>query len=118
MQNPQTRTAIKAHQRSYDNPLVLSSGDRVRIIKSELWEGQHLWLWCAGPTGTEGWVPEAYLLLDGEAGTSTRDYSTHELTVIEGQRLLVLDEQSGWYWCETAAGERGWVPVSCFAAAE
>lgn len=33
MQNPPTRTVIKAHQRSYDNPLILSSGDRVRIIE-------------------------------------------------------------------------------------
>lgn len=69
------------------------------------------WLWCTDQTGTSSWVPEAYLSLEGEHGRLVRDYSALELTAAAGERLSVVEEESGWYLCETEAGQRGWIPI-------
>ena len=114
MSNGRQRRVTKAHERSYADPITLAAGDGVTITQRELWDGVHVWLWCIGPTGKAGWVPERYLQVDGEQGQAVREYSAWELTVSEGQTLTVLDEDGGWAGCEAASGERGWVPVSCF----
>ena len=64
----------------------------------------------------EGWVPARHL--SGAAGRVTVQvaYDTTELPLRAGTEVTVLerDDQSGWWWCRTAAGAAGWVPVSVF----
>jgi len=71
------------------------------------WPG---WLWCAAADGTKGWVPENYVRVEGNSCVLLKDYNATELTVSEGDRLLVQFEESGWLWCRTARGLEGWVP--------
>ena len=34
-----------------------------------------------------------------------------ELTIDEGQEVIVLEEESGWAWVRTTLGEEGWIPL-------
>jgi Variant SH3 domain len=48
----------------------------------------------------------------GEA-VVTEPYNTQELTTFNGQLLKVVDrdDESGWLWCRSDDGARGWVPT-------
>lgn len=109
------RQVIKSYQRYYPDPISLVAGERVRVTKQDLWDGVHSWLWCINDAGKEGWTPEAYLSRHGEYATCTQAYSAWELSVTEGDVLQTLKSESGWFWCENAQGEQGWVPENCFA---
>lgn len=108
------RIVVQSHQRSYDDPITLSPGNHVNITKRDLWDGQYEWLWCSNDVGKEGWVPASYLDIQNTEGYAIRDYSALELTAAEGETVMIVEEESGWYWCENATGQRGWVPTSCF----
>ncbi len=69
------------------------------------------WLWCTDQTGTSSWVPKVYLEVEGERGRLLRDYNAMELTAEVGERLAVVEEESGWVLCETESGRRGWIPT-------
>ncbi|NDJ53108.1 MAG: hypothetical protein GYB68_08510 [Chloroflexi bacterium] len=105
---------IQDHQRSYDDPIYLVAGEFVWISQQDVWDDQHVWLWCANEDGKQGWVPEPYITVsaDGSTGLARRVYDAIELSVFEGESLRLLEEQSGWYWAENNDGQRGWVPVS------
>jgi hypothetical protein len=81
--------------------------------KESEWPG---WIWCTNRCGESRWVPEAYLLKQGEDCIAFRDYDATELTVRTGEDLLVGEEVSGWTWCTNQAGQSGWVPAGCLAA--
>ena len=108
------KVVMKGHRRSYDDPIIVSAGERVRITKRDLYDGEHLWLWGINEQGKEGWIPASILVIEGETGRLTQDYSAMELTVEIGDRLEILAENGGWYWCENRSSQRGWVPISCF----
>ncbi|MEO0562312.1 MAG: SH3 domain-containing protein [Chloroflexota bacterium] len=110
---PTQVTVIAAHTRSYEDPIRVTAGETVTITRRDLWDDQHLWLWCIAPSGKAGWVPAAYLDSEGPTATISRDYSALELTVTEGETVTRYETQSGWAWCENARGEAGWVPVTC-----
>jgi SH3-like domain-containing protein len=112
MQDTSMRTVTQAYERVYAEPIRLSQGDRVRVTKEDTWDQVHIWLWCIDERGQEGWVPQAWLERNGDEAVATRDYHAAELTVREGEMVCVLDETSGWYWCENAAGDQGWVPIT------
>lgn len=40
-------------------------------------------------------------------------YDTTELDLLEGEEVTVVDrdDAGGWWWCRTADGRQGWVPV-------
>jgi len=103
--------AIRAYQRPYDNPLAARAGEALVPDPARTATTDFLgWLWCRGPDGREGWVPEAWLARDGEAWRLLRDYSALELTLAEGQRVELLFSESGFLQVRTEAGEEGWVP--------
>ena len=106
-------TVINAHQRSYDDPLVLVAGEHVEITKQDVWDDKYLWLWCIGATGKEGWTPAAFLDVQDNDAIARCDYNALELTVAVGEELTLLQGESGWYWAEKQNGEQGWVPVNC-----
>jgi hypothetical protein len=108
-----TGIVIKAHQRSYDDPITLVSGERVELGKRELWNDQYLWIWCTNAAGKSGWVPDSYLDIraENQQATARRDYDAIELTVHEGDRLTLFEATHGWVWVRNAQRAAGWVPV-------
>ena len=41
-----------------------------------------------------------------------RDYNATELTVRGGEEVFVLEEESGWVFCRTMDGRKGWLPYT------
>ncbi|MEE8631857.1 MAG: SH3 domain-containing protein, partial [Candidatus Bathyarchaeia archaeon] len=58
-------------------------------------------------------VPKVYLESTSELGhfQFLQDYNARELTVDEGQEVIVLNEESGWAWVRTPLGDEGWIPL-------
>ncbi len=113
MSQKQTTQVINAHERSYDDPIRLTAGERVRITKQDMWDNDSLWLWCIADSGKEGWVPANFIERNGENGVVQYDYNAIELTVVVGENLTIFNEESGWYWVANQQGEEGWVPIIC-----
>jgi hypothetical protein len=101
----------KNHKSEFQVPLVARKGEIVEGLERESeWEG---WLWCRNSSGIHGWAPKTYLKSTPESGhfQLLRDYNARELTVDEGQEVIVLDEESEWAWVRTPLGEEGWIPL-------
>jgi Variant SH3 domain len=114
--SPRAVSVVKAYTSAYPNPLILRAGDTLDFdpddkLNSERHKNQWPeWLWCTTQDGTKGWVPENYVRVEENTCVLLRDYNATELTVSEGEQLLVQFEESGWLWCRTARGLEGWVP--------
>ncbi len=114
-----TAIAGKAWAASYPYAVRLSCGESVAILKSDSeFPG---WLWCRSSAGEEAWIPEAFIEPMGESdsgasadepgrGRMRRDYDSTELSVAVGERLALIEEESGWFWAEDSLGRRGWIP--------
>ena len=106
---PQKYRVIRAHQPDSTNPLIVSKGDRLRCERRQtIWEG---WLWCWKPDGPGGWVPEAWVEVEGDTCRMKRGYNAAELLVEPGDYLRPILTQSGWLLAVTRAGVTGWVPL-------
>ncbi len=109
-------SVVKAYASAYPNPLILRAGDTLDFDPDDKLNSERHkshwpeWLWCTAKDGTKGWVPENYVRVEGNTCVLLRDYNATELTVSEGQELLVQFEESDWLWCRTARGLEGWVP--------
>jgi uncharacterized protein YgiM (DUF1202 family) len=103
---------IKAYQAPYPDPIVVKKDENVRVDRR-----QHTdipgWLWCTAESGKSGWVPLKFLQLEGEDALLGRDYSAVELTVQPGDKLTLLEMESGFWWVTHADGRQGWVPEEC-----
>jgi hypothetical protein len=113
VQNKITASAVahvtKEHQASYPDPLVVKSGDELTIGKKDTqWPA---FVWCTNEQGISGWVPEKYLDRQGDRGIAQKDYSTAELTITVGEKVVLEREDSGWYWVTNQSDQSGWVPV-------
>jgi hypothetical protein len=104
---------IKPHRASYKEVLNTPKGSYLKFERRDSeWPG---WLWCADKSGLAGWIPESWVTIDGDHCTLLRDYSTAELTVIEGETVSGDTIESGWVWVENCFGESGWVPLECLS---
>jgi len=114
--NPHIVTVMTPYTSAHPNPLMLRAGDTLDFdpddkLNSERHKNKWPeWLWCTAADGTKGWVPENYVRVEGNSCILLKDYNATELTVSEGERLLVQFEESDWLWCRTAQGLEGWVP--------
>jgi SH3-like domain-containing protein len=100
---------IKEHMSGFANPINVSAGTPVSVEdRTTKWPG---WLWCATSDGAEGWVPSSYVKRDGDSGIVWRDYNANELTVVVGDVLEMLEEESSWLLCRAKNGKLGWVPL-------
>lgn len=102
---------IKSHVNEFRIPLIAAKGEIVQGEKRETkYEG---WLWCQNSAGVNAWVPETHLEKISDSGQFQflKDYNSRELTIDEGQEVIVLDEDSGWAWVRTTLGEEGWIPL-------
>jgi SH3-like domain-containing protein len=95
----------------YSDPIAVAEGDAVTVIRRD--EQFTRWLWCVGPDGRSGWVPETGLTAT-EPGPSrmTVTYQATELGARRGEMVEVIHEFDGFAWVESADGRRGWVPVA------
>lgn len=101
----------KNHKSETQVPLIARKGEIVEKQEHETrYDG---WLWCRNSSGIHGWAPKAALEQTSKAGQFQfqRDYNARELTVNEGEEVIVLEEESGWAWVRTTLGEEGWIPL-------
>jgi hypothetical protein len=102
---------IKNHKSEFQVPLIAKEGDIVEGKERETeYEG---WLWCRNRSQVEAWVPKTLLESTLESGhfQFLKDYNSRELTIDEGQEVIVLNEESGWAWVRTTLGDEGWIPL-------
>jgi hypothetical protein len=71
------------------------------------------WVWCTDRDGAKAWVPEAYLSMEEEAAHLVRDYLSRELDLAPGDRVDLLEIESGWAWVRHPRLGLGWVPSDC-----
>ena len=101
--------AVKSYESPYEDGVEFGKGERLRYERRESdWPG---WLWCTSPAGSEAWVPESWVTLDGETCVLVRDYAARELSLKRGDVVRTRLEESGWVWA--ACGREGWVPLAC-----
>ncbi len=101
---------VSPYTAAYVNTLTAGSGDWLDFERrSSEWAG---WLWCRAEDGQTGWVPEAWVLIEGERCRMLRDYSGREISVSPGDELIAHQVLSGWAWVEDAKGVTGWVPLN------
>ena len=101
----------KNHKSEFPVPLIAKKGEIVEDQERKT-EGEG-WLWCRNSSGVHAWVPKAYLESTSESGhfQFLQDYNARELTVDEGQEVIVLIEESGWAWVRTPLRDEGWIPL-------
>ena len=101
-------TVTKDYRSAYPEPPKAKAGDMLRPTpKDSEWPG---WIWCTSEDGNSGWLPESYVDISDNNCTMRRDYDATELTISAGDRLTVMEEESGWLFCRDENGNRGWVP--------
>ena len=99
---------------AYPEPFTARRGERLAWERRPSpWPG---WIWARPERGAagktrEGWVPEAWVRMEGETCVLLRDYHGRELTVEAGETVMADFEESGWIWGSTGRGEAGWVPL-------
>jgi len=99
------------YDRPYEDPLAIKRGDIIRpVADGAMKTDLPGWVWCRGPDGRVGWAPYQWFEQTAEGWQALRDFSALELTVKAGDRLRLLHSESGFLFCETGDGNRGWVP--------
>jgi hypothetical protein len=107
------------YDRPYENPLAVKRDDIVHPVTDGVMKTDLLgWVWCQAPDGRAGWVPQQWFEQTAEGWRALRDFSALELTVKAGDRLRLLYSESGFLFCETTSGARGWVPDGAVIAEE
>lgn len=102
--------ACRSWTASYIHPLRVRSGDALRLIRTdEEWPG---WVWVCAGDSNEGWMP-ARFITETEPHHALCDYDAMELTVVDGEALLLGREVDGWIHCATVEGDEGWLPAHC-----
>lgn len=120
VENTKKYIVIEKWIESYENPIVLTKGEKLivdRSIKDSDPEWAN-WVWCIADSGMDGWVPTQILKIhkaissEQDIAIALEDYSAYELPVdkddiVVGSRIL-----NGWLWCRKANSElEGWVPL-------
>jgi uncharacterized protein YgiM (DUF1202 family) len=88
---------------------VMHAGEEVYVEQRQSdWPG---WSWCVASSGNSAWVPDGYLVQNGQNAYLRMDYNPAELSVQAGEELIVCFEESGWALCQHPSGRSGWVPL-------
>ena len=105
----------KDYSAEYPDPITLAEGEAATLDgREEAWEGNPDWVWVWGENaaGKGGWIPPAWLRIEGSRGVALEDYDAHELSATVDERVAILREACGWAWCVADGGRTGWVPLS------
>ncbi|SHE64622.1 Variant SH3 domain-containing protein [Devosia limi DSM 17137] len=99
------------YDRPYDEPISVSKGALVRPVTDGSMDTDFMgWTWCVGVDGRAGWTPNSWCEPSEGGWRLQRDFSALELSVKKGDRLRVIYSESGFLFCETASGDRAWLP--------
>jgi len=94
-----------------DSGFVLEAGRGARLRferRPTMWAG---WVWCPWEGGAGAWVPESWVRIEGDTCVMLRDYTSREVPVDRGDRVISRFTESGWAWVRTEGGDEGWVPL-------
>ncbi len=104
--------AVEEYRAQYSDPVEVDVGEQVRWVDRDD-DGEYPgWKWAIGADGRGGWVPRRYFGPGEQASRALRHYSARELSLSLGDRVLELDNHSGWMLVQNQRGQRGWVPTS------
>ena len=96
------------HTSGPGDALVVSKGETLRFERMATeWVG---WLWCITDGGRTGWVPEAWVEIEGDTCVMLREYDATELAVAIGDEVTGDLIESGWVHVRNDQGRTGWVP--------
>lgn len=102
--------ALRDYRTQYHDPVVIKVGELVVLgARDTEWPS---FIWGADAQGRSGWIPDRVLDRDSDVAQCIEDYSARELDVDAGESLRLLHETGGWWWCENARGQQGWVPAT------
>jgi len=102
---------IKKHRPIPAEPLLVPRGKKITFErKPTQWEG---WIRCFSSGGVSGWVPEAWVKIEGNTCVLLRDYDATELRVDVEEIVISEFTESGWVWVRKDTGESGWIPLEC-----
>lgn len=107
-----THSIIKAYKTQYENPIILISGEKVKLGREETEEKWKGWIWAESKTN-KGWIPVQIIEFadDRKTGTINEDYSAKELDVEPGDEVIKIKSLNGWSWSKnTRSQEEGWIP--------
>ena len=100
---------LRDYRTQYHDPIRFARGEPVQVGRRDSeWPE---FLWATDAQGRSGWVHQRYLDRDSGAAKATRNYSARELDATCGERVQLLDEAGGWWWCENTDGVQGWLPT-------
>lgn len=100
---------LRDYRSQYRDPLRFTRGEAIDVgARDSEWPE---YLWATDAAGRSGWVHQRYIDADHGRATALHDYSAQELDAAVGERVLLLDEAGGWWWCESERGARGWLPA-------
>lgn len=108
---------IGAHQPPERPPVRIAVGDEVTVgDRDQEWPE---FVFVTTGEGA-GWVPARHLSQSSGHAVVIDAYDTTELPTVVGEHLEVVreDNESGWLWCRSAAGQQGWVPIKTVVDAE
>ena len=109
---PKKYRVTQAYYSPYPNPIIFNKGDWVEIGSEYSddpdWKN---WVWCKGKNNVQAWAPKQYLKIRDGKGEFIRRYNALELSVIEGEELIVYDIINGFGMAEKENGAKGWVPM-------
>ncbi len=98
------------YRTQYHDPVTIAVGDSVSLgARDSEWPR---FVWGTDPGGRSGWIPDDVLDRDNGQARCTEDYSARELDVDATETVHLLRETGGWWWCENARGQQGWVPAT------
>jgi hypothetical protein len=132
---------IRDYTAVYANPLEALAGTRLELGRRD--DEYPGWVWCIAPDGRAadghaadghaadghavdghaadgraGWTPLAWLDQAGATAILRRNYTARELTIQQGQAVILLELESGWWWAQTEDGQTGWLPANCLQELE
>lgn len=98
----------KDYECAYNNPISVKKGELLIMYQEDTqWLG---WVWCESQEMIKGWVPKNIIVTQGTNHFALKDYDATELTSKVGERLEIIDFESGWCLCKNSQGKIGWIP--------
>jgi SH3-like domain-containing protein len=100
----------KDYTAKYPDAIEFDAGAAVRVEREDPeFPG---WYWCRVPSGKEGWVHRSFLAATAGDTVGLHDFSGREITVVAGERAVVVFILDGWAWVKPVRGGDGWIPKS------
>lgn len=71
------------------------------------------WIWCTDSEGTQAWVPESFVTIEGNSCRMNHDYISQELPLEVDESVEVVGIVAEWALVIKSSGQKGWIPIEC-----